>query len=83
MKIKVTKAIEIDGIGIFKKTGSIRSLDEYTQVDGNESFVAVSKDNNDTILDKMFRIDTDDEELQIILVTKGISEKIKELKEEA
>jgi len=83
MKIKSIKAVEIEGIGIFKCVDGWDSFLKWVRVDKpTDFFITVDVGSND-LLSGMFGSfeDSTCRELNIILASSSISDKLKEKKE--
>ena len=79
MKITTENVIHIGGVGFFRKGNTLKGLQEYIQIDGVEYFVALDNEKHDVIA-KIFETDCESEELNIILTSPGLFDKMKESK---
>lgn len=77
MKIKAIKVLEIEGLGLFKEESSWNNLTNYVQINGQGSFIAKNEDITFGLLASSTFID----ELEIILASENIIQKIKKIHE--
>ena len=78
MDVKYIKAIEIDGIGLFKRVGEWESFSKWESFDNpNENFISVDEAPEGML--KLFTIDSGDSEINIIYATPVIAEKLEEV----
>ncbi len=78
MDVKYIKAIEIDGIGLFKRVSEWESFSKWESFDNpNETFISVEEAPEGMI--KMFTIDPGDSEINVIYATPTIVAKLEEI----
>ena len=78
MDVRYIKAIEIDGIGLFKKVSEWESFSKWESFDNpNENFISV--DEAPVGMLKLFTIESGDSEIVIIYATPAIAEKLEEI----